>query len=441
MAQRLISSAPNFGAQFQAFLDLKREVSDDVDKAVRGILTDVRERGDAALIALTEKFDRLVLTPERLRISDAERADAVANCPPDALEALKFAHARIEKHHRRQKPADDHYVDDLGVTLGTRWTAVEAAGLYVPGGLASYPSSVLMNAVPARVAGVPRVVMVVPSPGGALNPLVLAAADIAGVDEIYRIGGAQAIAALAFGTETIAPVAKIVGPGNAFVAAAKRQVFGAVGIDSVAGPSEVLVIADRHNDPAWIAADLLAQAEHDTAAQSILMTDDAAFADAVEVEVSRQLSDLPRGNIAGESWQTFGGVILVESLTAEAPRLADRIAAEHLEIATADADALAARIRNAGAIFLGAHTPEVIGDYVSGSNHVLPTARSAKYASGLGVLDFMKRTSLLKLNEASLNALAGPAMKLARAEGLEAHRRSVEIRLAPRAVSRDHGVD
>ncbi|MEO1793316.1 MAG: histidinol dehydrogenase, partial [Pseudomonadota bacterium] len=334
----------------------------------------------------------------------------------------------IRKHHERQRPSDDVYTDDTGTTLGARWTAVEAVGLYVPGGRASYPSSVLMNAAPAQVAGVPRIVMVVPAPDGHLNPLVLAAARIAGVDEIYRIGGAQAVAALAYGTETIAPVAKIVGPGNAYVATAKRQVFGTVGIDSVAGPSEVLVIADADNDPDWIAADLIAQAEHDTAAQSILLTDDAAFADQVADAVSAQLARLPRGNIAGESWANFGGVILVSDLD-QAPAIADRIAAEHLEIATRNADGLAARIRNAGAIFLGARTPEVIGDYVSGSNHVLPTARSARFSSGLGTLDFMKRTSILSLSEEALAALGPPAMTIARAEGLEGHRRSVAVRL------------
>ena len=308
---------------------------------------------------------------------------------------------------------------------------MESVGLYVPGGLASYPSSVLMNAVPARIAGVPRIVMVVPAPRGELNPLVLAAADLAGVTEIYRVGGAQAIAALAYGTQSIAPVVKIVGPGNAYVAAAKRQVFGVVGIDSIAGPSEVLVIADNRNNPEWIAADLLAQAEHDTAAQSILVTDDKTFANAVEAAVARQLKTLSRGNVAGESWSVYGAVIVVGAIAAEAPAIADRIAAEHVEIATADAEELAGKIRNAGAIFIGSATPEVIGDYVAGSNHVLPTARSARFSSGLSVLDFMKRTSILKLDAVALAALGPAAMALARAEGLDAHRRSVEIRLAP----------
>lgn len=429
MPMRLHSAAPDFEAAFKAFLATKREVSDDVDTAVRGIIAELRRDGDRALVALSKKFDAVDLDALGIRVTAAEVAAARAECSPETLAALELARDRIAEHHQRQLPTDERYRDALGVELGHRWTAVESVGLYVPGGLASYPSSVLMNAVPAKVAGVPRIVMVVPSPRGELNPLVLAAAEIAGVSEIYRIGGAQAVAALAYGTDTIAPVVKIVGPGNAWVAAAKRQVFGVVGIDSIAGPSEVLVIADRDNDPEWLAADLLAQAEHDTAAQSVLMTDDADFAIAVERAVERQLKTLSRGNIAGESWQVFGATIVLGSLD-EAPALADRFAAEHLEIATADAEQLAARIRNAGAIFIGRHTPEVIGDYVAGSNHVLPTARSARFSSGLGVLDFMKRTSLLKLDAASLESLAPAAMCLARAEGLEAHRRSVEIRLA-----------
>lgn len=429
MPMRLESSAAGFEASFTELLAQKREVSADVDNAVRAIITDVRTRGDKALIELSQKFDSVDLTKLGIRVSAAEIDAAVAACSAETLAALEFARDRIQEHHARQVPGDDRYRDAAGVELGHRWTAVESVGLYVPGGLASYPSSVLMNAVPAKVAGVPRIVMVVPSPRGELNPLVLAAARLSGVEEIYRIGGAQAVAALAYGTETIAPVVKIVGPGNAWVAAAKRQVFGTVGIDSIAGPSEVLVIADKHNNPEWIAADLLAQAEHDTAAQSILMTDDAPFARAVEDAVARQLKTLTRGNIAGESWNVFGATIVLKSLD-EAPALADRIAAEHLEIATADCEEMAKRIRNAGAIFLGAMTPEVIGDYVSGSNHVLPTARSARFSSGLGVLDYMKRTSILKLDGAALKALGPAAMTLARAEGLEAHRRSVEVRLA-----------
>jgi len=432
MPQRLSTTQPDFEARFSRFLIAKREVSADVDNAVREIIADVRQRGDDALIAFTSRFDHLDLTADRLRVSADEIEAAFAAASEETKTALHLAHDRIASHHERQRPKDDSYTDAMGVELGHRWTAVESVGLYVPGGLASYPSSVLMNAVPAKVAGVPRIVMVVPSPRGEMNPLVLAAAKIAGVTEIYRVGGAQAIAALAYGTRTIAPVVKIVGPGNAYVAAAKRQVFGTVGIDSIAGPSEVLVIADAANDPEWLAADLLAQAEHDTAAQSILITDSADLAAAVEAAVARQLTVLPRGNIAGESWNVFGATIVLRSLE-EAPALADRIAAEHLEIATRDPDALSVRIRNAGAIFLGAHTPEVIGDYVGGSNHVLPTARSARFSSGLGVLDFIKRTSILRLDPDSLAKLGPAAMTLARAEGLEAHRRSVEVRLSRRS--------
>ena len=432
MALDLDTRSADFEARFAAFLAGKREVSEDVDAVVRGIISRVRMRGDAALVELTQQFEHFDLALHGLRVPPAEIAAAAATCDSATVAALKFAAARIRSHHERQRPKDDHYIDSAGAELGSRWTAVESAGLYVPGGTASYPSSVLMNAVPAKVAGVPRVAMVVPCPKGELNPLVLAAAHIAGVDEIYRVGGAQAIAALAYGTQTIAPVVKIVGPGNAYVAAAKRQVYGTVGIDSIAGPSEILIIADANNNPDWIAADLLAQAEHDASAQSILITDDAAFGAAVKAAVSEQLARLPRGNIAAASWANFGAVITVASLD-EAPRLADQLAAEHLEIATADPDALAAKIRNAGAIFLGSHTPEVIGDYVSGSNHVLPTARSAKFSSGLGVLDFMKRTSLLRLTPQALANLGPAAMTLARAEGLEAHRRSVSIRLGDKS--------
>lgn len=430
MPQRLNSQDPDFDASFERFLGLKREVSVDVDNTVCEILRQVRERGDAALINYTQKFDRLELNAATLRISDDEISRAVSKCSAETIDALKLAHARVLDHHQRQLPESHRYQDDTGAELGDRWTPVDAVGLYVPGGLASYPSSVIMNAVPAKVAGVARIVMVVPTPDGAINPLVLAAANLAGVDEIYRIGGAQAVAALAYGTETIAPVATIVGPGNAYVAAAKRQVFGTVGIDSIAGPSEVLVIADADNDPAWMAADLLAQAEHDSAAQSILMTDNAEFADAVEAAVEAQLGLLSREEIARASWQDFGGIIVLENLS-QAPPLANRLAAEHLQIATADCEALADQISNAGAIFLGKLTPEVIGDYVAGTNHVLPTARSARFSSGLGVLDFMKRTSIIKLDSSALARLGPAAMTLARAEGLEAHRRSVEIRLSP----------
>jgi histidinol dehydrogenase len=388
----------------------------------------VQARGDRALIELSKNFDRVDLAATGLRVTAEELEMAAAACDRRALDALTLARDRIEAYHIRQKPADDRFVDALGVELGHRWTAIEAVGLYVPGGTAAYPSSVLMNAVPAKVAGVPRLVMVVPAPDGVLAPLVLAAAKLTGVDEVYRVGGAQAVAALAFGTETIKPVAKIVGPGNAYVAAAKRLVFGTVGIDMIAGPSEVLIIADRTGNPDWIAADLLAQAEHDTAAQSILITDDAALAADVERAVEAQLKTLPRGAVAAASWRDFGAVITVRDLDAAIP-LVDAIAPEHLEIETPDAERLAAKIRNAGAIFLGAHTPEAIGDYVAGSNHVLPTARSARFSSGLGVLDFMKRTSILKCGPDALAALAPAAIALGEAEGLDAHARSVAIRL------------
>ncbi len=428
MVLRIATTEADFDVRFAHLLGLKREVSEDVDAAVRAILAEVRARGDAAVMEYTRRFDRLELTAQTLRVSEAEIAAAHAVCDGETLAALELARDRIRSHHERQMPKDERYVDALGVELGSRWTAVESVGLYVPGGTASYPSSVLMNAVPAVVAGVPRIVMTVPATGGAVNSLVLAAARLAGVSEIYRIGGAQAIAALAYGTATIAPVAKIVGPGNAYVAAAKRQVFGTVGIDMIAGPSEVLVVADGANDPDWIAADLLAQAEHDVSAQSILITDDRALADAVEACVARQLKALPRGGVAARSWADFGAIIVVRDLD-EAVPLADRIAAEHLEIATADPEAFFARIRNAGAVFLGRHTPEVIGDYVGGSNHVLPTARSARFSSGLSVLDYVKRTSVLKLGPEQLAALGPAAVTLAQAEGLAAHGRSVSIRM------------
>ena len=428
MPLRLDATAADFPARFADLLAMKREVSEDVDAAARKIIEDVVARGDAALIDLSRKFDRIDLSERGIAISAEEIDAALAACPRDALDALDFAHRRIVAFHERQKPQDLRFTDEAGVELGWRWTAVEAVGLYVPGGTASYPSSVLMNAVPAKVAGVPRIVMVVPTPDGAVDPLVLAAARRAGVDEVYRVGGAQAVAALAYGTKTIRPVAKIVGPGNAFVAAAKRRVFGQVGIDMIAGPSEVLVIADGDANPAWIAADLLAQAEHDAAAQSILITDSAALARDVEAAVEAQLATLPRKEIAGASWRDFGAIIRVEKL-ADAIPLADRIAAEHLEIICADAEALAAGVRNAGAIFLGAHTPEAIGDYVGGSNHVLPTARSARFSSGLGVLDFMKRTSILKCSAQSLAILGPAAVALGRAERLDAHARSVAIRM------------
>lgn len=428
MPIRLDSASTDFASQFKAFLAMKREVAADIEAATRAIVDDVAARGDAALLEATAKFDRLKLEASGLRVSAAEVDAAVKLCDPDTIDALKFARDRIEFFHRRQLPKDDRFTDPLGVELGWRWSAIEAVGLYVPGGTAAYPSSVLMNAIPAKVAGVERVVMVVPSPDGKLAPLVLAAAQLGGVTEIYRVGGAQAVAALAYGTATIAPVSKIVGPGNAYVAAAKRLVFGRVGIDMIAGPSEVVVVADNTGNPDWIAADLLAQAEHDANAQSILITDDAALAAEVERAVAAQLKTLSREKIARASWDAFGAIIKVARLD-EAVGLADAIAAEHLEIITADPEAFAAKIRNAGAIFLGAHTPEAIGDYVGGSNHVLPTARSARFSSGLGVLDFMKRTSILKCGPEQLAALGPAAMTLGHAEGLDAHARSVGLRL------------
>ncbi|MFZ2066200.1 MAG: histidinol dehydrogenase [Xanthobacteraceae bacterium] len=428
MAIRLDTRSADFAQAFRAFLATKRETSADVEATVRAIVDAVAARGDAALKEFTLKFDRLDLDRVGLKVTQGEIAAAQNACARETLAALEFARDRIETYHRRQLPRDDSFTDALGVELGSRWTAIEAVGLYVPGGTAAYPSSVLMNAVPAKVAGVPRLAMVVPAPGGALNPLVLAAAKLAGVDEIFRIGGAQAVAALAYGTDSIAPVAKIVGPGNAYVAAAKRIVFGKVGIDMIAGPSEVLIIADETGNTDWIAADLLAQAEHDASAQAILITDSKSLADAVERAVEGQLAHLPRQKVAGASWRDFGGLIMVRSFD-EALPLIDAIAPEHLEIATADAEALVPRIRNAGAIFIGAHTPEAIGDYVAGSNHVLPTARSARFSSGLGVLDFMKRTSLLKCGPDQLRALGGAAMALGAAEGLDAHARSISIRL------------
>jgi len=430
MPIRLDSRAPDFAEHFRAFLATKREAAADVEATVRGIIADVAARGDAALVELTRKFDRVDLAPGTLRVSADEIAQAQAACDPRALAALTLARDRIEAYHRRQLPKDDRFTDALGVELGHRWTAIEAVGLYVPGGTAAYPSSVLMNAVPAKVAGVPRLVMVVPAPDGKLAPLVLAAAKLAGIDEIYRVGGAQAVAALAYGTPSIAPVAKIVGPGNAYVAAAKRVVFGRVGIDMIAGPSEVLILADKSGHPDWIAGDLLAQAEHDASAQSILITDDPALADAVEKAVAVQLASLPRAEVAGASWRDFGAIIKVAALDDAVP-LVDAIAPEHLEIASADAERLAGRIRNAGAIFLGAHTPEAIGDYVGGSNHVLPTARSARFSSGLGVLDFMKRTSILKCGPDQLRVLGPAAIALGEAEGLDAHARSVAMRFNP----------
>jgi histidinol dehydrogenase len=428
MAIALDMQSADFDERFQALLAAKRETSADVDLAVADIIEDVRQRGDTALAELSLRFDRIEIGRVGLKVSVAEIEAAIGACDRTALEALKLAHARVMDFHLRQKPADVRFTDPLGVELGWRWRPIDSVGLYVPGGAASYPSSVLMSAVPAKVAGSRRLAMVMPAPDGQTNPLALAAARIAGVDEIYRVGGAQAIAALAFGTATIAPVDKIVGPGNAYVAAAKRRVFGVVGIDMIAGPSEVVVLADATADPRFVAADLLAQAEHDEAAQSILITDEARLARAVEAEVECQLESLPRAKIAGASWRDNGAVILCPSLEAAIP-LVDRLAPEHLEIMTRDAEALGDKIANAGAIFIGPHTPEAIGDYVGGSNHVLPTARSARFSSGLGVLDFMKRTSLLRCDVRSLEALGPAAITLGKAEGLEAHARSVALRL------------
>lgn len=427
MPVRLEYTQADFETRFDALLGQKREASQDVSDVVRDILDDVRARGDEALFEYTLKFDRLDLNADTMRVSAEELEQATASIDVETLAALQLAHDRIKSHHARQMPKDDRYTDSIGVELGSRWTAVEAVGLYVPGGTASYPSSVLMNAVPAKVAGVPRIVMVVPTPDGVVTPLVLAAAQMAGVDEIYRVGGAQAVAALAYGTQTIAAVAKIVGPGNAFVAEAKRQVFGMVGIDMIAGPSEVLVIADEENDPDWVAADLLAQAEHDASAQSILITDSAEFGQRVEVAVLAQLKTLPRTKIASQSWAEFGAIIIVENMK-QAAKLADQIAAEHLEIMTEDPESIFADIRNAGAVFLGRYTPEAIGDYVGGSNHVLPTSRSARFSSGLSVLDYVKRTSILRCGPEQLRAIGPAAEAIATVEGLEAHRKSVAIR-------------
>ncbi len=429
MAITLDMGAADFELRFRALLEAKRESAVDVDAAVAAIIADVRARGDAALAECTLRFDRVDLTRSGFRIAAREIDAAFAACDPAALKALEFAHERVLAYHRRQSPSDVSFVDALGVELGWRWSAIDSVGLYVPGGAASYPSSVIMNAAPAKVAGCRRIAMVVPTPDGKLNPLVLAAAKIAGVSEIYRLGGAQAIAALAYGTASVEPVAKIVGPGNAYVAAAKRRVFGVVGIDMIAGPSEVVVLADSSADPRFVAADLLAQAEHDEAAQSILITDDAALARAVSAALEAQLAELPRARIAGASWRDYGAIILAPNLAAAAP-LIDRLAPEHLEIIARDADALSRSIANAGAIFIGPYTPEAIGDYVGGSNHVLPTSRSARFSSGLGVLDFLKRTSILKCDAKSLAALGPAAVVLGEAEGLSAHARSVALRLA-----------
>jgi histidinol dehydrogenase len=428
MARRLNATDASFDADFQKLLFAKREEEEDVARAVKDIIADVRKGGDTALVALTNKFDRTGITTSALAISAAEVDEALKKVTKEQFAAIETAAARIEAYHKRQLPADERFTDETGALLGWRWTSVDSVGLYVPGGTASYPSSVLMNAIPAKVAGVQRIVMVTPTPDGKINPLVLAAARRAGVSEIYRIGGAQAVAALAYGTETIKPVDKIVGPGNAYVAAAKREVFGQVGIDSIAGPSEILVIADGQNDPEWIAADLLSQAEHDASSQSILITDDAAFADKVAVAAEKQIAILPRKAIAEKSWNDYGAIVVVKALNDAAP-LADAIAAEHLEIATADPESFAKKVRHAGAIFLGRHTPEAMGDYIAGPNHVLPTSRTARFSSGLSVLDYMKRTTLLGLDAKSIAAIGPDALVLAESEGLAAHARSIAARL------------
>jgi histidinol dehydrogenase len=438
MPRVLATSNPGFAADFERLVAVKRETVADVDAAVATIVADVAGRGDAALLDYTRRFDGLDLRASGLRVAADEIRDAAASVPAVTLAALRLAAERIESFHRRQLPPPIDYVDAAGVRLAARWRPLAAVGLYVPGGTAAYPSSVLMNAIPARVAGVERLAMTVPAPGGVLNPLVLAAAGLLGIDEIYRVGGAQAVAALAHGTATIAAVDKIVGPGNAYVAAAKRQVFGRVGIDLIAGPSEILVVADRDNDPAWIAADLLSQAEHDASAQAILVTDDAAFAAAVEAAVETHLVRLPRAAIARASWAAHGAVVIVGDW-GEVPALVDRLAPEHVELALDEAEALADRIRHAGAIFLGRWTPEAVGDYVAGPNHVLPTARSARFSSGLGVLDFMKRSSLVRCRPESLAALAPAAIRLAEAEGLDAHALSLSLRLGSKEPGRAAG--
>jgi len=429
LTQFLRSSDPEFAQRFEALVQARRDQPADVRDAVRSIIEEVKGRGDEALIAFAARFDHVDLRGTGLAIPPDELKAAYAALAPDLKAALTIAHQRIEAHHRRHVPSNDRYADATGAELGHRWTAIDSVGLYVPGGKASYPSSVLMNAVPAKVAGVGRIVMVAPTPRGEVNPAVLAAAHLAGVTEVYRIGGAQAVAALAYGTETIEPVVKIAGPGNIFVAEAKRQVFGVVGIDSIAGPSEVVVVGDSKADPRWIAADLLAQAEHDEAAQSILITDSAALAQTTASAVEQQLASMPRGSIAAKSWKDHGAILLVTDLAEEAPSLVNALAPEHLELSCAAAEDILPAIRNAGAIFIGCYTPEAVGDYVAGSNHVLPTTRTARFSSGLGVLDFMKRTSLLKLSRESLAALGPATMTLAETEGLYGHRLSVAIRL------------
>jgi histidinol dehydrogenase len=429
---RLATADTGFAASFAALLDQARETTESVDQAVATIIAAVRAEGDAALLRYTERFDRLSLTADRLAIGVDEMDAAIAGIPAELMAALDLAARRIEAFHRLQMPTDIQTTDTAGLTLGMRWTPLDAVGLYVPGGKAAYPSSVLMNAIPARVAGVSRIAMCVPSPQGVLNPLVLAAARRAGVVEIYRVGGAQAVAALAYGTATIAPVDRIVGPGNAYVAEAKRQVFGRVGIDAIAGPSEVVVLADTANDPRRVAVDLLAQAEHDEAAQAILITDDATFADRVAAAVTLELTTLPRAVIAGASWREHGAIIVVHDWD-EAVGLVNRLAPEHLQLMLRDPAAVFGKIRHAGAIFLGAFCPEAVGDYVAGPNHVLPTGRTARFASGLSVFDFLKRTTWVAADAASLAEVGPAAIALAEAEGLDAHARSIALRLQSRA--------
>ena len=436
MARRLNASDASFEADFHKLLFAKRDEEEDVASVVRGIIADVRRRGDEALVELTNKFDRAAITAETLKLTAQEINASLTQVGKAQLAAIETAAGRIESYHRRQLPQDMNYTDEAGALLGWRWTSLDSVGLYVPGGTASYPSSVLMNAIPAKVAGVARIVMVTPASGGAINPLVLAAARRAGVSDIYRIGGAQAVAALAYGTQSITAVDKIVGPGNAYVAAAKREVFGQVGIDSIAGPSEILVIADAGNNPDWIAADLLSQAEHDASSQSILITEDAGFADKVAAAAARQLETLPRKAIAQKSWNDNGAIIVVKNLDDAAP-LSDAIAPEHLEIATNDPRILLKKVRHAGAIFLGRHAPEAIGDYIAGPNHVLPTSRTARFSSGLSVLDFMKRTTLLGLNAKSIAAIGPQAVTLAEAEGLDGHARSIAARLNQKIDRKD----
>ena len=420
----------DFEKSFQSFLNTKRENAPDVAATVSDILENVRKNGDKAVLEYTAKFDRLNLTPETMRVTPEEIEKAVAACDKETLDALYLAAERIEAFHEKQMPESHFFNDETGALMGWRWTPVMAAGLYVPGGTAAYPSSVLMNAIPAKVAGVQRIVMVVPCPDGKINPLVLAAADCVGIEEIYRIGGAQAIGALAFGTETIKPVDMIVGPGNAFVAAAKRQVFGRVGIDMIAGPSEILVIADKTAKPEWTAADLLSQAEHDVSARAVLITDDAGFADKVKEEIEKQLKALDREAIARKSWEDNGAVVLVENLEEQAGALADEIAPEHLELSVENPEELCRRVHHAGSIFLGHHTPEAVGDYIGGPNHVLPTAGSARFSSGLGVQSFMKRTTLLSCTDKTLKEIGKAAVLLGKAEGLTAHAASVQKRLS-----------